>query len=63
MKLVDALHQINTGLSEPVKYHQILAAAREGTIPVHRNNAGTRWAVDPADLPKIRANLAGGSAQ
>lgn len=62
MRLTDALPIINSGLSQPVPYHRMLELARQGVVPVARNDRGTRWEVAPEAIPEIQAVLRGTSA-
>ena len=59
MKLTVALILVNDGLEQPFEYHQLLRAARMGTVPVSLNPEGTRWTVELADIPAIRAVMLG----
>jgi hypothetical protein len=54
MKLADALVLVNAELPAPATYNRLLGLVHQGVVPAYRNLAGTRWEVDPADIPAIR---------
>jgi hypothetical protein len=59
LKLADALRECNRGVEEPAPYHRLLGMVQSGSIPAKRNSTGSRWQIDEADLPAIRARLHG----
>jgi hypothetical protein len=57
IKLPAFVRLLNETYGSSVTYGRGLNHAVSGKIPARMNDAGTRWMVDPADLPRAAENL------
>ena len=59
IKLSEVPRRLRDELGVSVSYRRLYTAVLDGIVPAERDASGSRWIVNPDDLPEIAETLGG----